>query len=328
MKYVYVLTSSKEDNYYEQFFISVASLRQFNPNAEIIVLVDTGSGLSLTGKRSGYEKYISEKITISVPSGFSQKESSRWIKTSIHHHVPGSFLFLDCDTVVSENLTYAFSPDTQIGAVLDNHVTLDKHYLKENFTIEDKKAGFSSSLESNVRYNGGLIFFKDDSPARVFYEKWHSLWNDSRKRGCTQDMPSLNQANLEMGCIISELGGEWNCQISHNGLPFLSKAKVIHYYSTALITRDSPFIFASNKVMKMIKTTGTIPIEVQEFLKEPKIAFEEESRILSGKAEIDVVDSKLFSLLLRIRKKKPKLYRAFNSFLIKVLTRIRHGKQK
>ena len=328
MKYVYVLTSSENDNYYEQFFLSIASLRMFNPYANTIVLVDTQTDSSLKGNRSGYEKYISEKKIISVPNEFSQKESSRWMKTSIHHYVSGDFLFIDCDTIVTESLSHNFLPNIQIGAVLDNHVTLDKHYLKENFTTEDKKTGFSSSLETNVRYNGGLIFCKDDSPAREFFEKWHNLWNESRGKGCTQDMPSLNQANLEMGGIISELGGEWNCQISHNGLPYLSKAKLIHYYATALKTRESPFIFASNQVLGQIKKTGTIPIDILELLEDPKSAFEYESRILSGKAEIDVVDSKLFSFLLRLRKKKPKLFKASNSFFINVLTRIRNGREK
>ena len=324
MKYVYVLSSSVNDNYYEQFLLSVASLRLFNPDAEIVALVDTKTDKTLGGKRSAYEKYISEKKIISVPVEFSQKEASRWIKTSIHHHVSENFLFIDSDTIITESLIHDFPENIQIGAVLDNHITLDKHYLREYFTIQDKKAGFSS-YTTNVRYNGGLIFCKNAPPAREFYEKWHSLFLDGRKNGCTQDMPSLNQANMEMDGIIIELGGEWNCQISHNGLPYLSKAKIIHYYATALFARNSPFIFASTRVFEKIKQTGIIPEDIQELLKVPMSAFENESRILSGKEEIDVVDSKLFSFLLRLRKKKPRLFKAFNSSLIKTLARFRRG---
>ena len=322
MKYVYVLTSSANDSYYQQFLLSAASLRHFNPQSEIVILVDSQTDKTLIGKRSAYEKYISEKKTISVPIEYSQKEASRWIKTSIHHYVLDDFLFIDCDTIITENLEHNFPKNIQIGAVLDNHVTLDRHCLNEYLAIQDKKAEFSS-YTTNIRYNGGIIFCKNDLAAREFYEKWHSLWLEGSKKGCTQDMPSLNQANMEMNGIINELDGEWNCQISHNGLPYLSKAKVIHYYATALTARSSPFVLASSYNLDNIKETGTIPLNIQELLKDPKSAFENETRILSGNAEIDVVDSKLFSFLLRIRKKNPRLFKALNSSIIKILTGFR-----
>jgi hypothetical protein len=58
-----------------------------------------------------------------------------------------------------------------------------------------------------------------------------------------------------------------------------------------------------------------------ELLKNPKAAFEHNSRIISGEAELDVVNSKLFSLLLRIRKKKPKFFKVLNSFIIRMLSK-------
>jgi hypothetical protein len=85
LKYVYVLTSSERDYYYEQFFLSLASMRLHNPDAEIIVLIDEKTKQGLTGKRSGYEAMSSQIIVVKVPDELSQKEASRWIKTSIHH---------------------------------------------------------------------------------------------------------------------------------------------------------------------------------------------------------------------------------------------------
>lgn len=313
MKYVYVLTSSEKDFYYEQFFLSLVSLRLYNPEAEIIVLIDEKTKLGLTGKRSEYEKFSPEIIVIKVPADFSQKEASRWIKTSIHHYVPGDFLFIDCDTIICENLSYDFPDNIKIGAVLDTHLTLDKHHLRDNFQKEDIGAGFSSSLNTNIRYNGGLIFCNDDPLALEFFEKWHTLWLESRNRGCSQDMPSLNQANYEMGNVITELNGEWNCQISHNGLAYLSGAKMIHYYATSLVSMEPPYRLASSAILGSIKETGELSDEIIKLLEHPKNAFEPYTRIISDKMVLDALDNSVFFKLIRFNNRHPRFSGKINS---------------
>lgn len=308
MKYVYVLTSSAHDTYYEQFLLSAISLRLYNPNAHIIVLIDSKTKQNLFNNRAAYERVVSEVQVISPPPEFSQKESSRWIKTSIHNYVAGDFLFIDCDTIITGNLAHDFSPEIQIGAVLDTHVTLDRHHIRGNFQKEDVKAGFTSSLKTNKRYNGGLIFCKDDTSARAFFDKWHSIWLEGRKKGCTQDMPSLNQANYEMGNIITELSGEWNCQISHNGLPYLSNAKIIHYYATSLVSYEPAYILASPEILSSIKETGELSAEILKLLENPKAAFAEKSRIIADTVCLDIIDSAYFSLLRWLRRSNKKFF--------------------
>lgn len=324
MKFVYVLSSSHDDYYYEQALLSLTSLRLYNPDANIIILIDSKTKQNLTNIRTQYEKLVSEIQVVSPPVEFSQKEASRWIKTSIHKYVKGTFLFIDCDTIITEKLTQDFSSDIKIGAVLDTHVTLEHHHLKEAFQKEDIKAGFYSSVKSNIRYNGGLIFCKDDPIGSEFFEKWHSLWIEGRKRNCSQDMPSLNQANHEMGNIITELSGNWNCQISHNGLPYLHGAKIIHYYATSLITQTSPFVIASDSVFKKIKDMGTIPDEVMKLLENPKAAFDSESRIVAGKVALDIVNSNIFAKLLWLRNKKPHIF----DFLNRSSSLVKNSKHK
>jgi hypothetical protein len=316
MKYVYVLTSSESDYYYEQFLLSVCSLRFYNPGADINVLIDAKTKEGLTGKRSEYEQYISGEIIIEAPEEFSQRELSRWIKTSINKFIRGDFLYIDCDTVISENLEPDFPFSVKVGAILDTHVPLSKHHLAAYFEAEDKKLDFSSSFLTGKRYNGGVIFFHDTSEGNEFFSKWHSLWLYSNKKGNHHDMPALNQANNEAGGIITEIEGKWNCQITHNGLPFLFNSKIIHYYATAYNFVNCPFLPATKSVLTSVRESGTITPEIMELLKNPKSAFEPASRIVSGDAELDAVNSKLFSLLLRFRKRKPKLFKKFNSFLI------------
>lgn len=315
MKYVYVLTCSEKDFYYEQFLLSLASMRLYNPDAEIILLIDEKTKQGLTGKRSGYEKLISETKIISVPDKFSQKEASRWIKTSIPEYVYGKFIFIDCDTIITKKLDFDFPPEIVIGAVLDTHVTLDKHHKKKYFHNEDISAGFISSLKTNKRFNGGLIYCRSDLSAVLFYEKWHSLWLDGLKKGCSQDMPSLNQANYEKENIITELGGEWNCQISHNGLNFLNNAKIIHYYATTLLLLASPYKLASSDVLLSIKETGEISNEITELLHNPLSAFENNTRIVTGKYILDVFDSPTFKLLVWLRNCHKSFYKIINSII-------------
>ena len=316
MKYVYVLTSSENDIYYEQFFLSAASMRLYNPGAEVIALIDEKTKRGLTGKRAGYEKLVLEIKVITPPNDLSQKEASRWLKTSIHHHVTGEFLFIDCDTIISDKLDYEFPFQIKIGAVLDTHVTLEKHHLQKHFQKEDASAGFSSSLKTNRRYNGGLILCGDDSQALGLFEKWHSLWIESRKRGCSQDMPSLNQAIFEMQNVITELGGEWNCQISHNGLPFLHNAKIIHYYATSLNSADPAFKLSSPPVFASIKETGELSPEIMKLLENPRSAFEPLTRIISDTTVIEALDSSFFFKLIRFNKRHPRFSGAWNNFSV------------
>ncbi|GHV75439.1 hypothetical protein AGMMS49942_02600 [Spirochaetia bacterium] len=308
MKYVYVLTSSEKDLYYEQFFLSVTSLRLYNPEADIIVLLDEKTKAGLTGKRAGYEQIVSEIKIIPAPEEYSQKEASRWIKTSIRKHITGDFLFIDCDTIITSKLEPNFPPELKVGAVLDSHVGLSEHHLRYYFQQSDRQVGFVSSFNHENHFNGGLLFCRDAPEGEQFFDKWHSLWLVGRRKGNVMDMPSMNQANYELNDIIIELGGAWNCQISHNGLPYLYDAKIIHYYATSLDFITSSFLPGSNSTLSSIKETGVISAEILLLLEHPKAAFEKHLRIIADKEVIDAFDSSLFAILRWLRKKNPSLF--------------------
>jgi hypothetical protein len=285
----------------------------YNPGAHIVVLIDEKTKTGLTGKRSGYETLVTDAIVITVPAGFSQKEASRWIKTSINRYVAGNFLFIDCDTVITGKLECDFPPDLKIGAVLDCHVSLSKHHLRDNFQKEDIQAGFCSSIKTDFRYNGGLIYCNGSSAAIDFFEKWHSLWLESRSKGNSQDMPALNQANYELDNVITALGGEWNCQIGYNGLRYLHNAKIIHYFATSLVTFDPPYLPGTETVLLSIKDNGIIPEKISELLQNPLAAFNSNSRIIADENALDVINCSLFYKLLLIRKNHPDLFKNLNS---------------
>lgn len=322
MKYVYVLTSSEKDYYYEQFLLSIASMRLYNHDAEIIVLIDEKTKQGLTDKRSGYSKYVSETKVISVPDEYPQKQASRWIKTSINNYVSGDFLFIDCDTIITGKLAPVFPPELNIGAVLDTHITLEEHHLRNYFTAEVKKAGFSAPFTKNTYFNSGIIFYRDNPSSQDFFNHWHKLWTDSNKKGVSVDQPSFNQADCDLHNIITELSGIWNCQISHNGLNYFYNAKIIHYYATSLLLLASPYKLASSGVLLSIKETGNISAETDKLLKQPLAAFDDNTRIVSGKYILDVFDSPMFKLLVWLCDCHKTLYKTLNGilrFLVNIL---------
>ena len=59
-KFVYVLVSSETDIYYEQCLLSACTLRHYNNDSHIIVLVDQATCDTLNKKRSELQQYVDE----------------------------------------------------------------------------------------------------------------------------------------------------------------------------------------------------------------------------------------------------------------------------
>ena len=311
MQYLYTLTSTNNDIYYEQFFLSLASLKLVMPDAKVILLCDSKTKETLTGNRREYEKLVSRTITAEAPGDMNQIEVSRWVRTSMRRLVSGDFLFLDGDTVVTDDLSSISDMSIKFGACLDKHSLIDKHTKRENIIELDKRLGFNSHL-SNRHYNGGVLFCADTQEVHKLIDRWHELWLFSRSKNITRDQPSLNMAIHENQSLFTELDGTWNCQISHNGLPYLSNSKIIHYFATDLIFNTSPFLLASDKIFKQIKQTGIIPDYAMEMLKNPRTAFESESRIIAGEDMLSLINSSFFESVFLMRKKTPWLFNFLN----------------
>jgi hypothetical protein len=230
-------------------------------------------------------------------------------------YITGDFLYIDCDTIIADNLDCTFPDAIKIGAIPDSHIPFTSHHYYRQFRDENLKLGFDSIKETDSYYNGGVIFCKNSPESYAFFEMWHSLWKETLNKGNSQDMPSFNRANYILNNIITEIGGEWNCQISNNGIPFLHHAKILHYFATSLDFLTSPFLLASKTVLSSIKEFGTISIEILEKLHDPKSAFELNSKIISDRDVIEILDSSFFSVLRRLRKKNKKIFEIFDTFI-------------
>ncbi|MDR2407616.1 MAG: hypothetical protein LBE13_05855 [Bacteroidales bacterium] len=315
MNFVYVLSSNKTDYYYEQFLLSIVSLQLYNKNFNIIVLVDKKTKKNLNEKRNEYEKYVTEIKVVETPVSLPQKEASRFIKTSMRQHITGDFLFIDCDTIITGKLIFTSPVETNMAAVLDSHIPLSQHHLYSQFRERDKILGYTRKNEIDKHFNSGIIYSRDTPDSYQFFEKWHSLWIESNKKGISADQPSFNQANYECNSIITELDGSWNCQISHNGLPFLFNAKIIHYFATSLVSFEPPFMLASKKILESIKENGIISSDIMKLLHNPKTAFSGKTRLIADQVIFDILESAFFSKLLWLRRKHQKLFNKLNTIL-------------
>lgn len=283
MKYVYVLTSTPNDFYYEQALMSVYSLRKKMPGAKIIILTDdkTKNSFSDENKRSSILKYASEIISIDFDSNVPNADRSRLIKTSIPEYVDGSFLYIDCDTIICDDLSEIENENAVTGGVLDGHVLLNEHIHKKYFLSRDKKLGFKGTKAAGYNINGGLILAKADSEeeknqTKELFKKWNGLWKFSAyKKNDKHDQSALNEANFQTGLKMKLLDGKWNCQPSHGGLAFLKDAKIIHYYSSEFSGKNYiPYYkLADKKIWQKIKEAGDIPEEIKKMIDEPKFQF-------------------------------------------------------
>ena len=309
-KIVYVVSSSGDDIYLEQTWISAYSTRKKMPKARIVLVVDPATDKTITNVRSGILGLIDEKTVVDVPEKYNKVQASRYMKTSLRDIVEGDFLFVDSDTIITENLSDIDFFEGDIGMVKDVHGMTPQEEVRTFRKL--KKLG----LEGNNMvpyYNSGVIFARDNDSVHTFYHNWHKCWKQSIERVHKHyDQPPLAVANQQLDFPIKELDGIWNCQIMNNGLPFLYKAKIIHYIAHANRAAyrrkaDKPYLFYDQSIFQSIKDTGKISSEVSEMIDYAKGAFVTPCGIVVGN-ELDLITNSLhFTALYH-----PRIYQFFN----------------
>ncbi len=312
MKYVYVLTSTPSDLYYEQCLISAWSLRQHMRAAEIIVLVDdkTKSTFTQENKRIELYKIASRIISIDFDDTIPNVDRSRLIKTSIPDYVQGSFLYIDCDTIICDDLSSIEDEPFLTAGVLDGHCMLDEHIHKKYFLQRDKKLGFSGTKAAGCNINGGIILAKEGDESHTLFKAWNDAWKFSAyKKHDKHDQSALNEANFRTGLKMGHLSGIWNCQPSHGGLAFLKDAKIIHYYSSEFSGKNYiPYYkLADRTLQNRIKEAGTIPEDIQNMILDPKFQFNS-VHLINDARIVKIMQSPLTFTLADIKEKLPWLF--------------------
>jgi hypothetical protein len=325
-KIVYVVTSDETDVYLEQALLSVFSLRKHNPNAYVELVVDQDTDATITGKRGEILKYIDNKVVINVPEEFNKVCRSRWLKTSLRQHVKGDFLFIDTDTIVTDDLNEIDSFQGNLGAVMNAHVPIsfrkDSKYIKiiKKNALEE---GWTCSDEITF-FNSGVIFVKDTTESYGFFSCWHKTWEDFYTRfGRYEDQAPLAATNEKFKYIIKEISGTWNCQIARNGISYLPKAKIMHYL--AYERTAHPWFFYNHDILNEIKSIGYISDKISKLVDDAKFSFDVPNMIISGQ-NLECFKYLIQTPLFSIYKTNRRVFSLFNNAakIIQKANKIKH----
>lgn len=267
-KIVYVVVSDKESLYAEQAIVSAYSARVYNPDIQIEVVVDTNTADYINNSSQYFYAYFDKTIVIDIPTNYSEKQRSRYLKTNLRKYVVGDYLFIDTDTIICGSLEEIDKLQYEISAV--------REYNKISyFTTTDRwmnllaeKACIVSELKGEPYFNSGVMYVKDTPSAHSFYECWHECWLKTKEKGVDTDQTALCWANKLEGHVINHMDNTWNCQIKTWGIKFLPEAKIIHYFWGL---NESNYLFSHHSIFQTVRELKDIPPIVKDLIKTPKL---------------------------------------------------------
>lgn len=253
-KIVYCLVSSQTDYFWEQTYLSVYTVRLYNKDSFISLVVDKTTADGLTGVRAKLIDSVNEYIQVETPDGYSSVCKSRYLKTNLRELIKGDYLYLDSDTIVCDSLSDIDFVKDDIAMVSDLNDTLP--LTDVNTLYKYAMAGFGDGTGLPY-FNSGVIYAKDNDVAHAFYKRWYENLTKSFSNEVFYDQPALCATNVQLNFVIKELRGIWNCQFKMKGYPFLKRAKIMHYYSNNGIKSDSAFVL-TDLIFQRIRIYGDI----------------------------------------------------------------------
>lgn len=311
LKVVYVLVSNDQDCFCEQLIVSILSLRHRMSDVYICLLTEESTNKTLVGSRKKVFSLVDDVNIQKLSDNYSMPEKARILKTMMRDVIKGDFLFIDCDTVICDNLQGIMSIE-KTSAVLDNHQRVNKSICEFELAINNaKKVGYSVGYH-NLHYNSGVLWCKDNDETRKFFQTWNQLWFEGNEKNILADQLSLNECNYRMNGFIHELDGVWNCQLRY-GLPYLADAKIIHYMASNFSNKNERiFGYLLTDCMYFNKMkSGNIPDKVEEIIHNPKTAFNYSLIIDVENTDYRIINSN-FGRLLRY------VYRKHNTLFLKI----------
>lgn len=285
-KIVYCIVSNEEDIYLEQAWVSIYTLRKYNPDADVILLVDKGTETTLTGKRAGIRELVTEVVAVDAPDGYNAMQRSRYLKTNFRQFITGDLLFIDADTVIGGSLAGIDNIDAEIACVPDGHRSIfELHAINAfDYAKEQISRAFDiQEIDSEFYFNSGVIYVKDTPRMHTFFTEWFEAWKYSAfERKISIDQPALFVVNKKNGYLIKKLSGEYNCQIAFS-LKYFYGGLILHFFTSPVnITSDEISVFYDQSFYMKLKEYGGVKRDVKEILDNKSRWFNVQTNIIDS----------------------------------------------
>lgn len=334
LKIVYDVISTEEDNYFEQAWVSMFSLKHYNKNAYIVLLTDKSTLMTINNTyREKAKSLIDDIVVVPFDKHYSNKEKSRWIKTSMRQLVNGDFLFIDADTIVAGALDESYFESFQnfIGAVPDyncsSRMVCHSEIFKVMYVNRLKSIYGINYMEGTDVYNSGVLFVRDVPEAYVLFDAWHKNWLIANEKGVCLDQLPLVKTCQDMGNPIRSMSGIYNCQVKFS-IQYLHQAVILHTFSHQQDSSLSPILGVY--LYDEIKRSQGLDDKVKNIILNAKDTFVSPC-FLVGKEWVDISFMPIYILLNQLYFSKSRWDKRILSFLnlgsraVMLLLRKMHG---
>ena len=283
-KVVYVLSSSPDDLYLEQTYVSMYSLKLHQPDVYIVLLTDRTTYETFVGKRLEEIRYADEVIVVDLENytNATAKHRAFELKTLVRNKVDGDLLYVDCDTIIVRPIADIDQIDVPIAICRDSHCNYaDNPYRSMN--VDDGKLCGWPSDKYTVFHNSGVIYVKDLTETRELYRRWNEGLHKCYDKNLVNDQLALAQVNYESNGFIHILSDVWNCELKH-GIRYLKDAYIVHYLCTNASRHSNKQLFLLNEksVLLHIKDTGVIGDDVMQTINDPFMGLAELTHCFAG----------------------------------------------
>ena len=294
------------------------SLRHFNSKVHIVLLTDDSTAETIEKTyRKKAKQLIDDIVVVPFDKQYSNKEKSRWIKTSMRRLLKGDFLFIDADTSVTGALdeSYFDSFPNFIGAVHDDNCSSQIVCHSEIFKIMYVNRlksiyGIEYKEETDV-YNSGVLFVKDVPEAYVLFDAWHKNWLIANDKGVCLDQLPLVKTCQDMGNPIQSMSGIYNCQVKFS-IQYLHEAIILHTFSHQQDSSLSPIL--GSYIYDEIKRSQNLSEKIKDIILNAKNTFVSPC-FLVGKEWVDISFMPIYILLKCLYFSKSQLDKRVLSFL-------------
>lgn len=224
---VYVCVDDEKLNYVRQLQLSIQSLLLFNPNFEVYVITDSDTQFT------DYISSNSSIIRVNQFDNYSKKMRSRFLKTSLIEYLPDKdFVFLDCDTIICNNIEDIFDGVENVSACIEYNGFSDCTKYA-NYKLHTSSIYKDIDVNRKHYHNSGVMVYRNNQKIKDFFKLWHSKYKEFRETGGDfVDQPTFYIANLTNDFIINRLDNKYNYMVNStiSSLIPCKDLRIVHYW--------------------------------------------------------------------------------------------------